>query len=160
MKTPLHVSIAAVLVAVVTAGVAACTSPPAPEKPAAVAAPSDARSKVTFSLSDTVSVGALQVDIVYASGVGAFAGERDSVECETLVEGALSSYNHLPDTHTLKAAYVAVQGMQGPIAIAECTFQGEPQAADFQIGVLDASTPDLQEIRPLPSVKATVTAAG
>lgn len=139
---------------------AACEKPksgeaPAPAKAPAAAAPAAGARTVGFELADPVTLGALQVEIVY-KGNGRLVGDRDAVACETLIEGALSSYNHVVDQKTLKAAYVAVKGFTGPARFARCKYEGSASPADFTVTVKDASTPDLTEVTPAPAIKVVV----
>ncbi|HYB98553.1 MAG TPA: hypothetical protein VEC57_05400 [Candidatus Limnocylindrales bacterium] len=126
----------------------------APAAAPAPAAGSGART-VAFELKDEKAVGALQIDVEY-KGKGRFVGDHDGVACETLIEGALSSYNHMPNEKMLKAAFVAVKGFTGPVKFSQCKYEGETKADDFKITVRDASSPDLQEIDPAPSVAVTL----
>ncbi|MBI5506410.1 MAG: hypothetical protein HY899_16575 [Deltaproteobacteria bacterium] len=156
------------IVAVVAFAVlsAACDKPqgaPAPAaKPAApaasapaAAAPAGGARTVAFELTDAITVGALQIEVEY-KGSGRLVGDADGVACETMIEGALSSYNHLSADKTLKAAYVAVKGFTGPARFAQCKYDGTATPADFKVLVKDASTPDLTEVTPAPVIKVVV----
>ncbi|HYC53993.1 MAG TPA: hypothetical protein VEL28_03545 [Candidatus Binatia bacterium] len=122
------------------------------DAPAAAPAPAAGGAKtIAFELKDAKPVGALQIDVEY-KGKGRFVGDADGVACETLIEGALSSYNHMANEKMLKAAFVAVKGFTGPVKFSQCKYEGETTADDFKITVRDASSPDLQEIDPAPSV--------
>lgn len=126
------------------------------DAPAAAPATGGAGAKtVAFELKDAQAVGALQIDVEY-TGKGAFVGEKDGVACETLIEGALSSYNHMVNEKMLKAAFVAVKGFTGPIKISQCKYDGDAKAEDFKVTVRDASSPDLQELTPAPSVGVAI----
>jgi hypothetical protein len=83
-------------------------------------------------------------------------GEADAVDCETMLEGALSSYNHIVADRTLKAAFVAIKGFNGPVRFAQCRFQGGASAGDFQVTVRDAASPDLEVLDPPPAVRLVV----
>ena len=134
------------------------TAAPAASAPAVAAAPAGASGSthtVAFSLDGSAPVGALQIDIAY-TGEGRFVGDADAVACETKVDGALSSYNHIVDQKMLRAAFVAVKGFSGPTTFSECKFQGNAKAGDFTVTVKDSSSPDLAEISPPPSVKVAV----
>lgn len=131
----------------------------APAPTAAASAPAAAASTATgpvrtisMQLVDATAVGALQYDVVYV-GEGRFVGDADAVECETKIEGALSSYNHIVADKNLRSAFIAVNGFTGPVVVSECKFQGEAKAEDFTVTVKDASSPDLQAIEPAPTVK-------
>ncbi len=147
---------ALVLSLVIGCGLAGCTREESSPPPAAPLP--DVMSTVGLELAADVSLGALQLDIDYGRTTGAFVGNGDQVECETLPEGALSSYNHLAETRVLKAAFVAVKGVDGPVRFAECRFRGAPSADAIRINVIDASAPDLAELSPPPEIKVVVTA--
>lgn len=119
---------------------------------ATAAAPTGPLMTVGFELQAPATVGALQFDVQYA-GEGRFVGDNDAVACETKIEGALSSYNHIVTDKNLRAAFIAVKGFSGPIVVSECKFEGTAKAEDFTVVVKDASTPDLAEITPTPAVK-------
>lgn len=132
------------------------TAPPAatPAAPAAPAATGPTR-VVAFELEGAVPVGALQIDVTYA-GEGRFVGDADAVACQTKVDGALSSYNHIVAEKKLRAAFVAVKGFAGPTRFSECQFQGDPKAGNFTVTVRDSSSPELEEITPPPGVKVVI----
>lgn len=136
---------------------AAAPKPAASGAPApAAAAPAASTTKtIGFELTDAVTVGALQIE-VENKGAGRFVGDADGVACETLIEGALSSYNHVSAEKTLKAAYVAVKGFTGPARFAQCKYDGTATPADFKVTLKDASTPDLTDVTPTPVVKVVV----
>ncbi len=127
---------------------------PAASAPAA-AAPAGGGKTVAFELTDAVTIGALQIEVEY-KGPGRLVGDADAVACETLLEGALSSYNHVAGEKMLKAAYVVVKGFAGPARFAQCKYDGAATPADFKVLVKDASTPDLAEVTPAPVIKVVV----
>jgi hypothetical protein len=127
---------------------------PATGAPAAAPAAGGART-VAFELKDATAVGALQIDVEY-TGKGRFVGDADGVACETLIEGGLSSYNHMANEKMLKAAFVAVKGFSGPLKFSQCKYEGDGKAEDFKITVRDASSPELQELNPAPSVGVSI----
>ena len=134
----------------------AVTTGPAASAPAAApAAASGSLKTVGFELETPAAVGALQIDIQY-KGEGRFVGDADAVACETKVEGALSSYNHIVGDKMLRAAFVSVKGFAGPTRFCECKFQGSATPADFTVTVKDSSSPELAELNPPPSVKVVV----
>lgn len=138
---------------------------PAPSAEAPAAAPAAAPSApakaegpgrtIGFELVEPAPVGALQFDVKYA-GEGRFVGDADAVACETKIEGALSSYNHIVAEKNLRSAFVAVKGFAGPMRISECKFQGAAKAEDFTVTVRDSSSPDLTEIDPPPTIKVVL----
>ncbi len=133
------------------------------EKPAAAAAPAAAEPAkaggpartIGFELVEPNPVGALQYDVVY-TGNGRFVGDADAVACETKIEGALSSYNHIPGDKTLRAAFVSVKGFQGPLRVSDCKFEGDAKPDDFQVTVRDSSSPDLEPVDPPPTIKVVI----
>jgi hypothetical protein len=148
--------------------VSSCTrseTPPAPapttaaaEKPKGPATAAEGTSIVVLELANDVKLGALQIDVDYSRATGRVAGDGDQAECKATVAGALSSYNNMPGARQLKAAIVAVQGIQGPTAFAECTFQGQPTADQFTVAIADVSTPDLTAPDTEPQIKVSVRA--
>jgi hypothetical protein len=129
----------------------------APAAPAAAAAskPAGPGRNVGFELVSTAPVGALQYDVDYV-GEGRFIGDADAVACETKIEGALSSYNHIVGEKKLRAAFVSVKGFNGPLRISNCQFQGAVKAEDFKITVKDSSSPELTPIDPPPTIKVVL----
>lgn len=141
---------------------AACDRPassPAPgtsaAAPSAASTSASGPTRIGIELAEDKTVGALQVDIEY-SGAGRFVGDADGVACETKIEGALSSYNHIVPDKLLKSAFVAVNGFSGPVRFAECSYEGAAKAEDFRVTVRDASSPDLVDLDPSPVVKVVV----
>jgi hypothetical protein len=135
---------------------AACTGGGSGEDAPKAAAPAAAEEKVmtiAIEIADEISIGALQVDFDYSTSEGAFVGDADAVECETVLDGALSSYNNKTDERVLKAAYVAVNGIAGPVRIAECKWKGPFDPARMVVEVRDASAPDLTDIAPPPQLR-------
>lgn len=132
---------------------------PKPAEPAAApsAAPkADVPGRtVAFELTSPAPVGALQIDITY-TGEGRFVGDADAVACETKIEGALSSFNHIVAEKKLRAAYVAVKGFGGPVRFCECKFQGEAKPEDFTVAVKDSSSPELTPLDPPPAIKVVL----
>jgi|GEM_PF-1998691 len=135
---------------------APAAKPATPAASAPAAAPAGASKTVSFELTDAITVGALQIEVEY-KGSGRLVGDADGVECKTLIEeGTLASYNHVVAEKILKAAYVAVKGITGPVRFAQCKYQGNASPADFKVLVKDASTPDLTEVKPAPVIKVVV----
>lgn len=144
---------------------AGCEQKPssAPEPPAAAPAAGTAQPAgadvpgraIGFELVEPALVGALQFDVEY-KGEGRFVGDADAVACETKIEGALSSYNHIVADRNLRAAFVAVNGFGGPMRVAECKFQGDVKVDDFTVTVRDSSSPDLNPIDPPPTINVVL----
>ena len=128
---------------------AACT-PPADNTARSESETSAAAEVVNVGIEvlDASDVGAIQVDIDYSAADGAFVGAADEVQCETLVEGALSSYNNILADKMLRAAYVAVDGMDAPIRLADCKFSGTASVENFVIDIRDATSADLTPLAP------------
>ena len=119
---------------------------------------------VIFRLADDLTLGSLQYEVDYGNAPGEFLGQGGQVECSDLIDvDVLASFNDCdtascPDFATkeevLVSGIISVDGYEGPLNLAECTFRAdvEPVAGDFQITVIEASDPDLNEISPLPDV--------
>ena len=135
------------------------TTPPPPTPKPAAAAPAPVASgpsrTIGFELVGPQSVGALQFDVKYA-GEGRFVGDKDAVACETKIDGALSSFNHIVEEKNLRSAFVAVKGFAGPVRVSECKFQGAAKVEDFTVTVRDSSTPELGEVTPAPVIKVVL----
>lgn len=110
---------------------------------------------VGFELVSAAPVGALQYDVEYV-GEGRFVGDADAVACETKLEGALSSYNHVVGEKKLRAAFVSVKGFAGPIRLSNCQFQGTVKVEDFTVTVRDSSSPELTPVDPPPTIKVVL----
>jgi len=136
-------------------------APPAATATAPAAAPAAAPKaagpgrNVGFDLVSASPVGALQYDVEYV-GEGRFIGDADAVSCETKIEGALSSYNHIVGEKKLRAAFVSVKGFDGGVRISDCQFQGTVKAEDFKVTVRDSSSPDLAPVDPPPTIKVVL----
>ena len=131
------------------------SAPPTPAESTAAPKPAGPTMTVAFELDGAAPIGALQIDIAYV-GEGRFVGDADAVACETKIDGALSSYNHIVDQKTLRAAFVAVKGFAGPIRLGECKFQGAAKAGDFTVTVRDSSSPELSPVDPPPVIKVVL----
>jgi hypothetical protein len=135
------------------------TTPPPTAAPAAATAaapkPAGPGRTVGFELVEATPVGALQFDVQY-TGEGRFIGDADAVACETKLEGALSSYNHIVATKMLRAAFVSVKGFTGPVRVSSCQFQGPVKAEDFTVTVRDSSSPELTPVDPPPTIKVVL----
>ncbi len=105
-----------------------------------------------FSDPDLEPVGGLLVDVHYANAPASPIGSGAELECTGLISGGLSSFNDLSDQKTLKAGFVHLSGFGGA-SLFRCAFEGEPFGSDaLTIETLDASTPDLERILPVPAV--------
>jgi hypothetical protein len=139
-------------------GLASCTSDSKEQAPVEQAASAAELPTVVVAieLADELSVGALQFDVSYSGAEGAFVGEAGEVSCETAPPGILSSFNHIAADKTLRAAFVAVEGVQGPTRLTSCKYQGNVSASDFTVTVRDASSPELEELDPVPALTVVV----
>ncbi len=157
MKPTVLPIVALVLGGALLAGLAGCGKPGSERAaaPATKAAPVDTKVRVSFELVAEVVVAALQIDVEYAGASGRFDGEGDAVACQNKIDGALSSFNHLAESKTLRAAFVALNGFQGPVRFLECDYTGGGEPEDFLVVVRDASAPDLNEVTP-PEIKVVV----
>jgi len=110
--------------------------------------------RVVFRLADEVTVGSLQWSTGYSGTGGSFLGEGGSVECASLIEGALAAFNDQDDMHSLESGVVRVGGFTGPANVAECSFVTAvaPVPVEFGITNIEAATPDLVLIEPAPNV--------
>ncbi len=101
---------------------------------------------VTLAVEANGPLASLQFDVGYADAPGGFTGSSESVECENLVDGALSSFNDDESSATLRAGFISLGGFATPAALARCRFRAEgraPVAEDFAITVVDAASADL-----------------
>jgi hypothetical protein len=105
-----------------------------------------------FANSGIEPVGGLLVDVGYENAGAAPVGDGGSVECNTLIQGGLGTFNNLSGQKVVKAGFVHVSGFSGS-SLFRCTFDGEPVGSDsFGIETVDASTPDLERIVPAPAI--------
>jgi hypothetical protein len=99
-------------------------------------------------------LGALQFDVTHLGSSGGFVGAGGSVDCNPDVDAALTSFNDRGNGR-LSAAFVDLQGFQTPTAVATCRFKTREQLAptSFQVTTTDASGPDLQSSKQLPTME-------
>jgi hypothetical protein len=118
---------------------------------------------IRFRLEDTFLVGALQWDTHLLDEQGLFVAEYyNQVECDDITWGALAAFNMQSET-TLRSGVISVEGIQGPIDLAECVYRARsnspesvPVPADFEVVVLDATDPTSNPIEPFPNVVVTI----
>jgi hypothetical protein len=108
--------------------------------------------EVVFRATDAVTFGALEWFTTYSGG--SFAGTGASVECTSLVSGALAAFSDNDATKTLDSGLISLDGFTGPLDVATCTFVATetPSLSNFNIVVFDASGPDLKPIEPAPEI--------
>lgn len=112
---------------------------------------------VTFQVDDAGPFGALQYNVDYTGAPGGFAGAADTVTCSTApaLAGAIVTFNDDEAASTLRTGIISLAGFAGPTNLANCVFDSTgavPVAGDFAITVVDASTPALAPINPLPGM--------
>ncbi|HXC52070.1 MAG TPA: hypothetical protein VN634_14380 [Candidatus Limnocylindrales bacterium] len=109
---------------------------------------------VFLRLADDATLGSLQFDVDYGDAPGSFLGTGGNVECASLIQGSLASFNDKDAEETLTAGIISLDGFTGPVNVADCTFTAsvQPTPADFTIAVTEASDPDLNPVEPTPDV--------
>src|SRR5205085_574584 len=77
-----------------------------------------------------------------------------NVDCASLIQGSLASFNDKEGDETLTAGIISLEGFNGPVNVADCSFTAsvQPTQADFTVAVTEASDPDLNPIEPTPDV--------
>jgi hypothetical protein len=97
--------------------------------------------QVTVGVTNSAgSLGALQFDIIHGGASGGFAGAAGAARCQSLIAGALATFND-KGHGTLSGALIHLEGIPTPGPVASCTFKSrEPVSpADFSIRVVDAA---------------------
>lgn len=114
----------------------------------------DRRCTVRFRLADDVTAGSLQWTTDYNDAPGAFTGEGEDVECISLFEDSIALFEDDDSGKSLDSGLISLGGIVGPVEVSACTFLADaaPSPEQFSITVLEASTPDLRSILPLPEV--------
>jgi hypothetical protein len=101
--------------------------------------------EVTWAVTNTETLGALQYDTSYAGVGGGFDGTGGSVDC-TRLAGDFAAFNDIEASSTLSSAFISASGFTGPIDVARCRYTRnssvEPTAADFPVTITDQSKPD------------------
>lgn len=103
---------------------------------------------IRFDLKETAGpVGALQIEVDYTGGSGAWLGAKGNVDCRWMVAAALHACNDKGRSR-LTCAVVDQTGFTGPTALMECTFKSKNAvtAGDFRVDVVDSSGVDLEPI--------------
>jgi hypothetical protein len=99
---------------------------------------------VTFAVTNSETLGALQYDTLYPSGSEGFDGVGATVSCARLA-GDFAAFNDVESARTLSTAIVSSAGFTGPVDIARCDWTGNlpsPVPGDFAVTVTDQSRPD------------------
>ncbi len=108
--------------------------------------------EITLSvLNDSGELGALQVDVSNSSG-GGFVGNGDSVDCTSLLGGALVAFNNRDGK--LRAGFIATNGIATPTPIASCRYKSRTDvtSGSFSVAVTDSSDTNSQPASPTPFV--------
>jgi len=113
---------------------------------------------VAFALQDTVTLGTLQIEVVYAAAGGGFVGSGQNVSCSSplTAAGVLVAFGDDDSGARLSFAALALGGFDGPTSIASCEFSAAgpaPTPGDFAITVVEANGLDLSPIDPVPTVR-------
>jgi len=103
--------------------------------------------------SESGTLGALQFDVQYTGSNGGFVGTADKVECESLIERALSAFTN-KGGKTMTGALVSVNGFSTPQDVARCRFRSTQAVSpsSFAITVTDASDTDTMAVTPAPEM--------
>jgi len=114
---------------------------------------------IRVSLLDTVTVGALQLDIA-DNGPGRFDGDADRVSCSSqgLAVGAIATYNYDVAQSLLRVGMISLAGFTGPGDLFVCLYTRSLglDASDFSVSVVDAAMPDFSPIDPPPTIGVTI----
>lgn len=101
--------------------------------------------EITWGVTNSETLGALQYDTSYAGVGGGFDGTGGAVDC-TRLAGDFASFNDKEAETTLSSAFISAAGFTGPVDVARCRYTRdsnvEPTAADFPITIVDQSKPD------------------
>lgn len=98
-------------------------------------------------------LGALQFEVYARHLAGGFVGLGDSVGCRSALKNALAAFNNR--NGTLRAGFIAVDGVAVPSDLAVCRYRGRPGISldDFLAVVSDSSDTDSGPVRPPPIVR-------
>jgi cysteine-rich repeat protein len=113
---------------------------------------------VTFVVDANAAIGSFHLSVEYPTALGTFAGDGDAVDCTAIgkAEGAVAAFNDDASSGILEAGFLSVAGIQAPSKLMRCRFESvgrEPDVSDFVITVVDATTPLVAPIVPLPEVR-------
>ncbi len=110
---------------------------------------------VRVSMTTNESLGSLQYDLDYSGASGEFEGSADSVTCENLVGGAISTMAD-DDVDTVGVAVISLSGFTGPTDVTRCVWLpsgADPVAGDYSITIVDASDTDAMPVIPQPTIE-------
>jgi hypothetical protein len=112
-----------------------------------------------FQVTTAARIGALQLEVTHLGDSGGFIGRGDAVDCDALVDALVAS--NYDGERTAKIGLINLQGIVTPAPIMRCGFRTRESLspADFQIQVVDASTPGGDQIDPPPTVRMIVFGA-
>ncbi len=106
---------------------------------------------VTFGVTTSESLGALQYEVNYAAANGEFVGEGFAVSCLSLVTAAAATFSDNDLGRVLGTAIIREAAFVGPVDVARCSFATNDQtisAAKFGTTLIDATTPDFLPVTP------------
>jgi hypothetical protein len=106
---------------------------------------------VTFGVTTSENLGALQFEVNYGSAPGEFVGEGFTVSCMSLIAGASAVIQDDDARRILGTAIIREAGFTGPVDVTRCSFAPSDQsiaASQFGVTVVDATTPDFLPVRP------------
>jgi hypothetical protein len=112
---------------------------------------------VTFGVTTSETLGALQFEANYGSAPGEFVGEGFTVSCTSLVSGASTVIQDDDARRILGAAIIREAGFTGPVDVTRCSFAPSDQSiaiSQFAITVIDATTPDFVPVQPTVAITA------
>ncbi len=94
-------------------------------------------------------LGALQFDINHTGASGGWQGAGGGVRCQWQTGGGLQTCNDIGGGR-VRCALVEIAGIQTPTRVVTCTFKTSDSlsASNFDVSVVDASTPDFDPASP------------
>jgi hypothetical protein len=106
---------------------------------------------ITWSVTNAVTLGALQFVTDYSSTLGDFRGAFDTVECDDLT-GSLASFNEDDSQRTLTAGFVSIGGFTAPLDVMTCNLLIDvdkpiPSASYFGVTVIDATDTSVHPVQ-------------
>lgn len=112
------------------------------------------RYDVVFAVASANTVGSLQLSIEYAGASGEFVGSGENVDCHLIgkATSGFTAFNDIEARSTIYGGFVSVAGV-GSGEFVSCSFDADyavPSGDDFYVSVLDATTPRVEPISPLP----------
>lgn len=97
---------------------------------------------ISFTVTDSNPLGALQILTDYSAAPGEFVGSGASVSCARTF-GNISAHNDDDGLEALNSVWIAPSGGTGPMLMTVCDFAATevPVAGDFNVAVVDATDP-------------------